>query len=74
MENTTEGGKKGTVKAQWRVVACLISDRFEAGSSTKQRLVHPCYIIDFQFKMPSGSAGAQQNTYNSAVSNSAINY
>ena len=44
--NTADGGKKST-KAQWRVVACLISDRFEAGSSTKQRLVHPCYIIDF---------------------------
>ena len=48
--NTPDQKRKG--KAQWRAVACLVSDRFETAPQNKQRLVHPCYIIDFQFKLP----------------------
>jgi len=58
-DTTQNSGKKNNMnhKAQWRVVANLVSERFESGSTpqqsvqtaqtTKQRLVHPCYIIDF---------------------------
>ena len=69
-EGTNDGGKKN--KFQWRVVACLVSERFEPGAQqaspskvqlTKQRLVHPCYIIDFQFRLPS-AAGHHSNASN----------